>query len=91
MKQKDNEERERIEWEKSKNSGMGKFLLREGFFQWGLPMGVIFGIMLQIIENGFHFGNFGFVNNIFFGLVIFCSNGLVIGLLSWRRKKKKYS
>lgn len=91
MKQRDKVERERIEWEKTKNLGIGKFLLSDGFYRFGLPIGVIFGITLQIIENGFHFGNFFFVKNLFFGSVVFSISGLLSSLITWKRKEKEYS
>ena len=72
-------------WEKTREKGRKNFIWRRGVISWGLSTGVIWAIVMPLINR-----DSGFLVYFFPAIVIFPIGGYAWGYFMWKYMEKKY-
>jgi hypothetical protein len=75
-------------WAWLRRLGMWRFVLLYGILGWGLPMFVMFGLLLPMVERPHRPPA---LDVILLSVVLTTLGGLLVGLVGWRKSEKEYN
>jgi hypothetical protein len=73
-------------WEKTRKLGIVKFILIYGVLLWGVPVGIIWTIIMEII----FLGNAWF-STLIIALIVFPISGIAFGSIMWHYAENNYN